>query len=279
MTVSMRPWIGWTGSSLRADEIIEPEQQRSHGTLRMEQIAPKISHGSAQLEPVSGRVTIGGNVYQQLRQALMSGSFMPGQVMTIDFLARTFQTSHMPVREATRRLVAEEALELAPNGSTRVPNVSVDRLDDIYRNRMVIEGSAVSRAITVIRPRDLEQIEQLVHEHDAMSERGQVYEMLQKNQELHFTIYRLSRSPITMQIVESLWLRHGPYMRLLSWHCEEHSKQGASMPTSHHHWQLLEAIRTRNNSAAVAELQADISGSHELLKDLCRDHNARNEGS
>jgi DNA-binding GntR family transcriptional regulator len=264
---------------MRVDETTEPEQLRSNGIIRMEQLAPKASLGPTQLEPVSGRLTIGGTVYQQLRQALMSGSFMPGQVMTIDFLARTFQTSHMPVREATRRLVAEEALELAPNGSTRVPNVSVDRLDDIYRNRMVIEGSAVSRAIAVVRPLDLEQIEQLVREHNAMSERGQVYEMLQKNQELHFTIYRLSRSPITMQIIASLWLRHGPYMRLLSWHCEEHSKHGISMPTSHHHWQLLEAIRARDNSAAVAELQADISGSHELLKDLCRDHNARNKGS
>ncbi|TIX83508.1 MAG: GntR family transcriptional regulator, partial [Mesorhizobium sp.] len=50
-------------------------------------------------EPVSGRVTVQDGVYQQLRHALMVGSFDPAQVLTIASLAEAFGTSNMPVRE------------------------------------------------------------------------------------------------------------------------------------------------------------------------------------
>jgi DNA-binding GntR family transcriptional regulator len=75
--------------------------------------------------PVSGRVTVQDAVYLQLREALLIGRFDPGQVLTIASLSQTFDTSHMPVREALRRLAAEKALEVARNGSARVPPVSV----------------------------------------------------------------------------------------------------------------------------------------------------------
>ena len=77
--------------------------------------------------PVSSRTTIQDGVYQQLRQALMNGQFNPAQSLTIAGLAETFGTSNMPVREALRRLAAENALEIASNGSARVPVVTAAR--------------------------------------------------------------------------------------------------------------------------------------------------------
>ncbi|TIX54354.1 MAG: GntR family transcriptional regulator, partial [Mesorhizobium sp.] len=84
-------------------------------------------------EPVSGRVTVQDGVYQQLRHALMVGSFDPAQVLTIASLAEAFGTSNMPVREALRRLAAENALEISQNGSACVPIVTRARLDDLCR--------------------------------------------------------------------------------------------------------------------------------------------------
>src|SRR5271155_5767889 len=94
------------------------------------------------LEPILSRLTIQDSVHQQLRHALMIGRFDPGQVMTIASLADSFGTSHMPVREALRRLAAENALEIAPNGSARVPFVTRGRLDDLCRARIAVEGLA-----------------------------------------------------------------------------------------------------------------------------------------
>ena len=92
--------------------------------------------------PVSSRTTIQDGVYQQLRQALMNGQFNPAQSLTIAGLAETFGTSNMPVREALRRLAAENALEIASNGSARVPVVTAARLDDLCRARIAVEALA-----------------------------------------------------------------------------------------------------------------------------------------
>ena len=60
--------------------------------------------------PVSGRVTVQDAVYLQLREALLIGRFDPGQVLTIASLSQTFDTSHMPVREALRSYQAPNSI-------------------------------------------------------------------------------------------------------------------------------------------------------------------------
>ena len=54
-------------------------------------------------------------VYRHLRERLIAGQFSPGERLTLDAVARALGTSHMPVREAIRRLAAERALEILPN--------------------------------------------------------------------------------------------------------------------------------------------------------------------
>jgi len=60
--------------------------------------------------PLTARRTIQEVVYQRLSYALMTGQFDPGATLTISYLSELFGTSHKPVREALRRLTAENAL-------------------------------------------------------------------------------------------------------------------------------------------------------------------------
>ena len=98
------------------------------------------SHADKPLKPVATRKTVQDQVYEQLREALMSGAFQARDSFTIASLADRFQTSHMPVREALRRLAAENALRIAPSGTAFVPDLSRGELDDISRARVIIEG-------------------------------------------------------------------------------------------------------------------------------------------
>ena len=56
------------------------------------------------LAPV-GRETVQDRVYTELRRALISGMFAPGQVVTIRQLSDALMTSTMPVRDALGRLI------------------------------------------------------------------------------------------------------------------------------------------------------------------------------
>lgn len=203
----------------------------------------------------------------------MSGSFMPGQTLTIDQLSGLYGVSHMPVREALRRLTAVEALELAQNGSTRIPRVSMKRLDDICNNRLLAEGHAVAMAAKNIDPLSIDSIQSLVTAHERCRRENQVYQMLELNQQIHFEIYRAADSPVLTQIIENLWLRHGPYMCLLTADLEKRILPASNIYVGPGHNLMLKALRNKDADAAVEGLRTDILGPHDSLRALCREFN------
>lgn len=228
--------------------------------------APAFVEGFA---PISSRVTIQDGVYRQLRHALMTGRFDPGQTLTISALAESFGTSHMPVREALRRLAAENALEVAPNGSARIPAVSRDRLDDLCRARVAVEGLATELAAPNVREQDIRELEAIIAQHEAIGRADSVYAMLGKNQEFHFALYRCSRSGVLIQLIETLWLRFGPYMRMLTRHVEPILQSQAGESYTRHHHEAMSGLRSGDAAAARAAIVADIRATQELLRSLC----------
>lgn len=221
------------------------------------------------LTKVSSRMTVQDSVYEQLRHALMWGMFEPSQVTTISSLAAEFGTSHMPVREALRRLAAENGLEIARNGSARVPAVSRERLDDLCLVRTTLEGLATQLATPRMGPDDIERCRQLAVEHEALGRTGKVYDMLRKNHEFHFTIYELSGSEALPQLIATLWLRFGPYMRLLSNLVARQFEDGVVHPYSTYHHAMIDAFRAGDARRAGALMASDIEATQKLLQALC----------
>lgn len=199
----------------------------------------------------------------------MWGMFEPLQVTTIASLAAEFGTSHMPVREALRRLAAENGLEIAHNGSARVPAVSRERLNDLCRVRTTLEGLATELATPRMSADDIERCRQLAVEHEALGRSGKVYEMLRKNQEFHFAIYELSGSEALPQLIANLWLRFGPYMRLLSDLVARQLDQGIIHPYSTYHHEMIEAFEAGDAKKAGALMASDIEATQKLLQALC----------
>src|SRR3990170_3638999 len=141
------------------------------------------------LQPVEGG-TLGGRVYNQLRDFLMVGGVQPGEKITLRELTSAFGTSLMPVREAVQRLAAEGALEALPNRAIRVPLMTKGRVQEILHIRLTLEGMAVEQAAQRIQPDVIRHLETL---NDAFNEemrtRHESARMFRANKELHFAIY------------------------------------------------------------------------------------------
>jgi DNA-binding GntR family transcriptional regulator len=90
--------------------------------------------------------TVQERVYRELRSALQQGRLVSGQSMTVRALARAVGTSEMPVREALRRLIAEGALVQAPNRSFQIIPMTRERLAELIRVRVALEGMAARLA-------------------------------------------------------------------------------------------------------------------------------------
>ena len=223
---------------------------------------PVLSH----FEPVSSRATVGEAVYRELRDALSVGRFDPSQVLTIGAISEAFGTSHMPAREALRRLVAEGALNVGTGGSARVPGVDAKRLDDITEARVLLERRATVLAVAKADAEMIGEFDRLARIHAEVANHRDVFDMLLKNRAFHFAIYRASGSTVLPPLIESLWLQYGPYMRLLSDHLNTARNGGGHQAYADGHRLVVEAFRAADAEAAADAIEADIRRTRHQMR-------------
>ena len=194
--------------------------------------------------------TVQHQVAARLREALVQGRFLPGEALKIRDIAEAFGTSTQPVRAAIKQLVAEQALEALPNRSARVSLLNNDKLEDLTRVRIAVEGLAVVLAIGHVVPKDIARLKKLI----SLRPRDEA-EHLANHRDFHFTVYRLSGSTTLMPIIESLWLQLGPYLRRAT-----HVVIGQNMEDQYH-VALIDALERRDERAARKAVEMDIRGS------------------
>lgn len=223
---------------------------------------PKISAiaGDTALDmPKLQRNTLNEEVYQQLKQALMSGRIAPGSTMTIRSLAASFGISPMPVREALRRLVAEHVLVLLPNRSVSLPIITRERFREITRIRTSLEGLAAEEGATAISADEIKLMahlnEEMESEHAAES-----VEYLVKNREFHFCLYRNCRMPTLLMIIESLWLQIGPLLTI-----QQLKYAGAGIAVQTHHRRALKALKKRDAKEVRDAIVNDIEDAAKII--------------
>src|SRR5262249_25046817 len=101
------------------------------------------------------------DVYDALRQAVVSGALSPGQRVNEAEIARQMQISRAPIREAIRQLEQEGLLESVTRRGTFVVALSRDDIEEVYTLRADLEARAIRRAIGRLSPDDLATLESL----------------------------------------------------------------------------------------------------------------------
>jgi len=212
--------------------------------------------------------TMQERIFVRLKQALLHGELRPGQPVTINSLAETFGTSHMPVREAIGRLVMARALETLPNRSVAVPALSRARLDDIMRVRAEIEGFAAGWAAMRIERPEMAQIESRCTQMIALAKKRDIGGFMTAHQEFHFANYEAARSPTLIPLIETLWLQTGPYLNLVV-------TSPSFRPGSAEHVELVSALRSQNADKARRAVESGIIDALKMLSPVVKDHEER----
>ena len=89
------------------------------------------------------RSTLGDDVYDTLRAAVMEHTLAPGDRVNIDALARELEVSPTPVREALARLESEGLVRKRPlAGYTVSPLLTLDEFHDMFDMRLLLECAA-----------------------------------------------------------------------------------------------------------------------------------------
>lgn len=160
------------------------------------------------------RTTLDDRVYLELREQIMSGRPRPGDSLSIRTLAALLDVSPMPVRTALRRLADEGALDGRPNRTYTIRILAPDEFREILGLRVLLEGAAAERAASELGPEDLARLRS-INERMYRDEPFDPETFLNLNRQFHFLIYGATRAPLTMRLIESLWLQIGPLLNLV----------------------------------------------------------------
>lgn len=197
-------------------------------------------------------------VYGQILGMILDGEIEPGQTITITALAEAFGVSAMPVREALHRLTAAGGLTLIAGRSVGIPALSVQRLLDLQRVRMEIEGLAAEWAARTATPELLLQLDRLIEQMSRSADDDSEKLFIPPNREFHFAVYGAAGSDVLMAAIEPLWMRIGPYLSLLR-------GSGNWRVANLQHQALRDALARGDGSAARAALCADIEEAGKIL--------------
>src|SRR4051794_32245065 len=92
------------------------------------------------------RQMLADDVYEAIKTMLMDHVVRPGARISIDGLAREFQVSSTPVREALARLESEGLAVKEPlKGYRATELLTLAEFDDLYRFRLLLEPWAARR--------------------------------------------------------------------------------------------------------------------------------------
>ncbi len=201
-------------------------------------------------------------LYQNLRAALLAGTFKPGERLKIRDLAAAWGTSPMPVRAALQRLVAEGALEGEQQRSVRVPAMTRERFQQLFQVRLSLEGLAAEEGARRLSPRERDILRDCVAEMESALEQRDVQGYLTHNSRFHLTLYQACANPVLLRLIESLWLQVGPFFNRLF------TEADLSLRLNDFHEDCLAAIERGEPAGARAAIEADLSYFGKFLLNL-----------
>lgn len=216
------------------------------------------------LEEPLERLTLGERAYARIADLLISGRLAPGEKLSLRGAAEVLGVSIMPVRAAVSRLVADRALEVAPNRAIRVPVMSAAQFRDITATRIAIEGYAAALAAEHRTDADLPAIaaaEEAMRA-ESLSDTPDLPLAVEVNKRFHFAVYQAAKSPTLNGIIRALWLKVGPVINLDLRENPERIYTGGAV---RFHAEILDAIIQRDPEKARAGIAADIKGASDFI--------------
>jgi DNA-binding GntR family transcriptional regulator len=218
-------------------------------------------HSLSAASPISSSPTSSLRVSEELREAILSGEFEPGERLRTALLAKRFGSSRTPVREALVQLEGEGLVDIEPRRGALVRSFASADLIDLYEIRALLEPAAAARAAGRIEADRLDRLRALVALSDARGgrARGAIDDQIAWNQEFHAIVIEAAGSP---RLSAALRATAGipRTFRAAFWRDDEHR---AFSQTCHR--ELVSALAARSAERAEAVMRMHILQAKDSL--------------
>ena len=198
-------------------------------------------------------------VCENIRQAIIDGTFSPGERLMEIQLADEMGVSRTPVREAIRKLELEGFVVMIPRRGTYVADISIKDITEIYEVRTSLDVLAAGLAAERITDEELMQLNQYMNELGKHVANMDINKIVEIDTAFHNVLYTAARNERLTAIISNL------REQLTTIRGRSMSAPGRLIETMDEHRVLVESIAARNVEAAQAAARVHIENAENTL--------------
>jgi len=197
---------------------------------------------------------LSNSVYEQIREAIQQGDFVPGERILEEEIANRFKISRTPVREALRRLEDEGLLVHQAHQGLTVAKLDYQMVMELFIVRDVLEGAAARMAAQFASAPEIELLVDMTQREREVADSAE--KMAAHNRRFHAAICMMAHNRYLSKTLGVL----SDSLALLS-------KTSFSLPDRRvkvldEHLAIVEAIRDRDPERAESAARAHIHSAH-----------------
>lgn len=200
--------------------------------------------------------TLAERISTRLAERIVSGALEPGVQLRQDQIGQEFDTSHVPVREAFRRLEAQGLVVSAPRRGVRVAPLDAAGIHEITEMRATLEALALQHALPLMTDSDLDAAKEALERGEASDDIA-VWE--DANRAFHNALIRPCAMPRLLATIEDLQRSSARFLfatwRDLDW---QHRSEKE-------HLEILSAVVADDASHAIETLIRHVSAAGQAL--------------
>jgi DNA-binding GntR family transcriptional regulator len=204
--------------------------------------------------------TLTDHVTAQLQEAILSGDLRPGRRLVIRELKERFGVSHIPIREAIRRLESEGLVCSVPQRGAVVADVSLGELEEVYDLRRLLEVQVSRRALAQATAERVGLLEASLQEMDRALGAGDFEAFTLENRQFHRIMMEPALTPVTARILRLLWQASDRYVQLGL------SVANTGRRGQQEHRRLLAAYRAGDDAALATETEQHLTSTENAVR-------------
>lgn len=198
----------------------------------------------AALQKLTDHPSLQERAYEALRDAILRKEFEPGQRLLEVELAELLGISRSPVREAVRRLQQDGLIETRPRAGIFVVSITRQEIDDVFRIRAALEGTAAALAAQRGTEHEFESMEGMLAEMETAVTRGDSEKAIEESDRFHRAIHAAARSPRLFSLLDQI------YSQVMHFRSLTLRVPGRGPQAARGHAQIVEALRARDTGVA-----------------------------
>lgn len=139
-------------------------------------------------------------IYHELKKKIIIGSLKQRQRIVELDIAKQFQCSQAPVREALQKLEEEGLVESIPYTGTFVTEIFYDEIKELFDYRRQIELNALRKSIYFMSQQEIHNLINIIEKMKDAGKEGNIYSIISFDMEFHRNIVEKAGKKISLNI-------------------------------------------------------------------------------